>query len=150
MNKIESLKDFYQRKFNWMPGNLGNEIGHFNVFQLDPYVGQGAQPVPYKRRDFYKIMLVLGQGRVHYADRVFEVKKQALTFSNPWIPYKWENTDQIDSGVFCIFNAYFFNRSSSNFPWRISIVFPETLNKIRAISEANIIRNLRNRKFGLL
>ena len=110
MNKIESLKDFYQRKFNWMPGNLGNEIGHFNVFQLDPYVGQGAQPVPYKRRDFYKIMLVLGQGRVHYADRVFEVKKQALTFSNPWIPYKWENTDQIDSGVFCIFNAYFFHQ----------------------------------------
>ncbi|MFM9949358.1 MAG: hypothetical protein ACKV1O_15580 [Saprospiraceae bacterium] len=32
MDKIESLEDFYKRKFDWMPDNIRNEIGHFNVF----------------------------------------------------------------------------------------------------------------------
>ncbi|MGW8317291.1 MAG: helix-turn-helix domain-containing protein, partial [Bacteroidales bacterium] len=62
------------------------------------------------RRDFYKIMLVIGVGRVHYADRVIEVKKQALSFSNPQIPYKWEHTEEIRGGSFCIFNQDFFHQ----------------------------------------
>jgi hypothetical protein len=40
-----------------MPDNIRNEIGHFNVFPVDPFVGDKAKPVPYKRRDCYKIML---------------------------------------------------------------------------------------------
>jgi len=110
MDKPETLEDFYQRKFDWMPENIRQEIGHFNLFRLEPFVGEKAQPVPYKRRDFYKIMLVQGGGRVHYADRVVEVKKQALSFSNPLIPYKWEHTDQIRQGCFCIFNGQFFRQ----------------------------------------
>lgn len=110
MDKPEKLEDFYKRKFNWVPKGIRSSIGHFNVFRLEPYVGKGAQPVPYKRREFYKIMLVYGQGRVHYADRIVEVQKQALSFSNPQIPYKWENTEQISGGVFCIFNPHFFHQ----------------------------------------
>jgi hypothetical protein len=34
-------------------------------------------------------MLVIGNSKVHYADKVVEVQKQALSFSNPQIPYKW-------------------------------------------------------------
>jgi AraC-like DNA-binding protein len=93
-----------------MPDNLRNEIGHFNVFRLEPLTGDKAQPVPYKRRDFYKIMLVLGNSKVHYADKVIEVKKQALSFSNPLIPYKWEHLDNIRKGAFCIFNQHFFHQ----------------------------------------
>lgn len=52
MDKIEKLEEFYKRKFNWVPDNLRNEIGHFNVFRLDHFVGKRAKPVPYKRRDF--------------------------------------------------------------------------------------------------
>jgi AraC family transcriptional regulator, transcriptional activator of pobA len=110
MEKIETIEEFYKRKFDWMPDNLKNEIGHFNVFRLEPFVGDKAQPVPYKRRDFYKIMLVKGNSRVHYADKVFEVEKQALSFSNPLIPYKWEHLDNIRSGSFCIFNQHFFHQ----------------------------------------
>lgn len=110
MDKPETLEDFYQRKFDWMPEHIRQEIGHFNLFRLEPFVGEKAQSVPYKRRDFYKIMLVQGGGRVHYADRVVEVKKQALSFSNPLIPYKWEHTDQIRQGCFCIFNGQFFRQ----------------------------------------
>ncbi|MCX6255065.1 MAG: helix-turn-helix transcriptional regulator [Bacteroidia bacterium] len=110
MDKIETIEEFYKRKFDWMPENLKNEIGHFNVFNLEPFVGDKAQPVPYKRRDFYKIMLVIGNSKVHYADKVVEVKKQALSFSNPQIPYKWEHLDKIRSGSFCIFNQHFFHQ----------------------------------------
>jgi AraC-like DNA-binding protein len=110
MNKVETIEDFYKRKFDWIPDNLKNEIGHFNVFSLEPFIGDKAQPVPYKRRDFYKIMLVMGNSKVHYADKVVEVKKQALSFSNPHIPYKWEHLDTIRSGSFCIFDQHFFHQ----------------------------------------
>ena len=110
MDKIETIEEFYKRKFDWMPDNIKNEIGHFNVFRLEPFVGEKAQPVPYKRRDFYKIMLVKGNSQVHYADKVVEVKKQALSFSNPQIPYEWEHLDNIRSGFFCIFNQHFFHQ----------------------------------------
>jgi AraC-like DNA-binding protein len=110
MGQVETLEEFYKRKFDWMPEQIRNEIGHFNVFKLDPFVGKAAQPVPYKKRDFYKVMLVVGSGTVHYADQVVRVNRQALSFSNPQIPYKWEHTDQIRGGFFCIFNRHFFHQ----------------------------------------
>lgn len=110
MDKIETIEEFYKRKFDWIPDNLKNEIGHFNVFRLEPFVGNKAQPVPYKRRDYYKIMLVVGNSKVHYADKVVEVKKQALSFSNPMIPYKWEHLDNVRNGAFCVFNQNFFHQ----------------------------------------
>ena len=108
MEKIETLEEFYKKKLDWMPDNIRNEIGHFNVFPLEPFVGEKAQPVPYKRRDFYKIMLVIGNSKVHFADKIVEVKKQALSFSNPQIPYKWEHLDNVRNGSFCVFNHSFF------------------------------------------
>ena len=110
MSKVETLEDFYKTKFDWLPDNIRNEIGHFNVFKLDPFVGSNARPVPYQRRDYFKIMLVIGNSRVHYADKVVEVQRQALSFSNPLIPYKWEHTENIRSGVFCVFNQHFFHQ----------------------------------------
>lgn len=110
MRKVETIEDFYKRKFNWMPDNIRNEIGHFNIFKLDPFVESNTQPVPYKRRDYYKVMLVIGNSQVHYADQVVEVQKQALSFSNPLIPYKWEHLDTIREGAFCIFNQQFFHQ----------------------------------------
>ncbi len=110
MRKVETIEEFYKRKFNWVPENLHNGIGHFNVFRLDPYVGVNAKPVPYARRDFFKISLTVGSGKVHFADKIYEVKKQAMTFSNPQIPYKWEHTDNIASGFFCIFTQEFFHQ----------------------------------------
>jgi AraC-like DNA-binding protein len=110
MNKVETIEEFYKRKFNWIPDNFRNEIGHFNVFKLEPYVPGKPTSIPYKRRDFYKIMLVVGNSKVHYADKVVEVQKQALSFSNPQIPYKWEHLDNIRSGVYCIFDQYFFHQ----------------------------------------
>jgi AraC family transcriptional activator of pobA len=30
MDKIETIEDFYKRKFGWMTDNIHFEIGHFN------------------------------------------------------------------------------------------------------------------------
>ena len=77
MDKTETLEELYKRKFEWLPENIRNDIGHFNVFQLQPLAGK---PIPYKRRDYYKIMLVIGHSQVHYADKVIEVKKAGIVF----------------------------------------------------------------------
>jgi AraC family transcriptional activator of pobA len=110
MDKVEKLEELYQRKFDWIPEGIHNEIGHFNVFRLEPFIGDKANPVPYKRRDYFKITLIIGNSKIHYADKIIEVKKQALVFSNPHIPYKWEHTHDIRSGYFCIFNQPFFHQ----------------------------------------
>jgi AraC family transcriptional regulator, transcriptional activator of pobA len=111
MDKIESIEGFYKRKFGWLPDNIKNEIGHFNVFPLEPFVGDKAQPVPYKRRDFYKIMLLKGHSKRYYADKEIEIKKQGLVFSNPRIPYSFEHLEDVKGGVFCIFNEHFLGSS---------------------------------------
>ncbi len=110
MNKPDTIEDFYSKKFNWMPDSIKNEMGHFNVFPLEPYVGENAKSAPYKRRDFYKIMLITGNCKFHYADKTEEIKKHGLTFSNPQIPYRHEHLEKISGGFFCIFNHNFFNQ----------------------------------------
>jgi AraC family transcriptional activator of pobA len=107
MEKIESLQDFYNRKFEWLPESLSHDIGHVNVFRL-PH--PSTKPVPYRRRDFFKVTLCRGSSRIHYADKVFSFEKQALVFSNPYIPYKWEHKDDEVSGFYVIFNDSFFNQ----------------------------------------
>ncbi|OFX62160.1 MAG: transcriptional regulator [Bacteroidetes bacterium GWB2_41_8] len=110
MDKIETIEEFYQQKFDWIPDNIRNEIGHFNVFEHEPIEPGKTKPLPYKRRDFYKIMLVVGDITMNYADRVIAVKKQALFFSNPQIPYNCEDLERIKNGFYCIFNQHFFHK----------------------------------------
>lgn len=110
METTETLLEFYKRKFNWLPENIKNEIGHFNLLRHEPYAEGMPTSVPYRRRDFYKINLIQGSSEVHYADQVVGVKKQALSFSNPLIPYKWEHLDKMREGVYCIFNPQFFHQ----------------------------------------
>lgn len=113
MDKVETIEEFYQRKYNWMPDNIRNDIGHFNVFKIEPHVGNKPRAVPYRRRDYFKVTLAIGNNKIHYADKVLEVKKQALVFSNPYIPYQWEHADGINSGFFCVFNQHFFYQYGS-------------------------------------
>jgi len=72
MDKLDTIEDFYKNQTNGIPVYYQKEIGHFNVFRLDPYVGKNAIPIPHKRRDYYKIMLVVGLSMVHYADKIIE------------------------------------------------------------------------------
>lgn len=72
MRNVESIVEFYKRKFDWVPDNIRKEIGHFNVFKLDHFLGDNAKPVPYSRRDYFKIMLAIGNYWMYYADEVIE------------------------------------------------------------------------------
>lgn len=109
-HSIESLEEFYKRKFEWIPENLRNEIGHFNLFKMEPMHNGKHRPVPYQKRDYYKIMITEGESKVMYADQVIEVKGHSLTFSNPQIPYKCEGVENLKNGIFCIFNQGFFSQ----------------------------------------
>jgi AraC family transcriptional activator of pobA len=108
MDKAQSIEEFYQSKLNWIPDNLKKEIGHFNVFELDDFVGCHAKPVPYSRKDFYKISLIEGRNNIYYADKTVVIDEFALLFANPQVPYNWESLDDEQSGFFCIFTDEFF------------------------------------------
>lgn len=70
MENAESLEELYKRKFNGLPEDLKKDLGHFNMFRLKPYFKGKVKSIPYRRRDFYKIMLVFGHSQVYYADKV--------------------------------------------------------------------------------
>ncbi|MEO7978985.1 helix-turn-helix transcriptional regulator [Flavobacterium sp.] len=110
MKLTETLEDFYTIKVNGMPKNLKREIGHFNVFKLDDFVGSICKPFPYTRKDFYKISLIIGKNKVYYADKIVSFDDQALFFANPQIPYNWEQLDENQTGFFCIFTDAFFSQ----------------------------------------
>lgn len=112
MDSAETLEEFYKRKFELLPERLGKDIGHFNLFQIAPFREGKVKSVPYRRRDFYKVMFLKGNSRVYFADKVYQIKKKALAFSNPLIPYKWEQLDKMFDGVYCIFNTQFFHHFS--------------------------------------
>jgi AraC family transcriptional activator of pobA len=109
-SNTESLEEFYQKKFNYLPDNLQQELGHFNVFRLEDCVGNGKTPIQYSRRDFYKIMLVRGNNIYHYADKSVKTEGSTLMFFNPQIPYTFQSQDTSEgmSGYFCIFKEFFF------------------------------------------
>lgn len=109
MEKTSTIEDFYRYKLNWMPENLKKEIGHFNVFRLDEFTGACAKPIPYSRKDYFKISLIIGKNRIHYADKIIEMNQPAMLFANPQIPYSWEPSEEQQSGFFCIFTEAFFN-----------------------------------------
>jgi AraC-like DNA-binding protein len=109
MEPIQSLEEFYNQKLNFIPDNLKKEMGHFNVFNMDAFLGTHAKPIPYSRKDYFKISLLNGRKRLSYADKVIDVTGCALLFANPLIPYKWEPLAEEQSGYFCIFTEAFIN-----------------------------------------
>ncbi|MDN5216948.1 helix-turn-helix transcriptional regulator [Fulvivirgaceae bacterium BMA12] len=110
MKKTLKLEEFYAQKLDWVPKNLKTEIGHFNVFRTEEFSGPNPKPMPYSRKDYYKISLILGKSKVHYADKAVEINKEGLLFASPQIPYNWEEVDEQITGYFCVFTESFFNQ----------------------------------------
>lgn len=106
--KTETLLDFYKNKFEDIPVNLKDGIGHFNVFILEDCHSEDSPRINYSRRDFYKVCLIRGNNRYHYADKSIEVSGPTLIFFNPQVPYTWEHLSGETTGFFCIFTESFF------------------------------------------
>jgi AraC-like DNA-binding protein len=67
--------------------------------------------IPYSRRDYYKVWVTLGRGKIHYATRTVDITQPVLIFSNPLVPYSYESTD-VHAGYMCIFTEDFLKESS--------------------------------------
>ena len=106
----ETIEEFYKDKFNHLPENLQQELGHFNVFRLEDCIGKNGTPAKYSRRDFFKISLVRGKYLYHYADKTIEIEGSTLLFFNPQIPYTFQAQSESEesTGYFCIFKEFFF------------------------------------------
>jgi AraC family transcriptional regulator, transcriptional activator of pobA len=108
MPEMQTIELFYQKNLNWVPENLKTGIGHFNVFRFEEFVGKHAKSVPYSRRDYFKVSLIIGHTKINYADKTLVIQKQGLLFSNPQIPYNWERLDGQRGGYVCVFTSDFF------------------------------------------
>ncbi|RZL50560.1 MAG: AraC family transcriptional regulator [Pedobacter sp.] len=108
MEPLETLEDFYERKFDLKYEGVNADLGHFNVFRLEDCNAPGRPPVQYSRRDFYKVALMRGRHLYHYGDKTLEVNGSTLMFFNPEVPYTFEPLTEDATGYFCIFKDAFF------------------------------------------
>ncbi|MDJ1497205.1 helix-turn-helix transcriptional regulator [Cytophagaceae bacterium DM2B3-1] len=114
MEKVESLEAFYRQKLGFWPSENVHSIGHFNVFGMEDYSGpKPPYPMPYSRKDFFKIALIYGPNTVDYVDQTFHVQHNMLMFANPLVPYRWTPADEKPRGVFCLFTDTFFKGHGS-------------------------------------
>ncbi|MDI9863913.1 helix-turn-helix domain-containing protein [Flectobacillus sp. DC10W] len=110
MEKVHTLEDFYLNSADCLPENLRKDVGHFNVFKMEDYIGKPTKSVPYSRKDYYKISLIIGNNVYHYADKSIEIKSAGISFANPMIPYKIERIGESQRGYFCVFTEAFLNQ----------------------------------------
>jgi AraC family transcriptional regulator, transcriptional activator of pobA len=113
VKKPESQNDFFGNK---LP-NVGSQ---FNIYECDDF---RARPIPYNRRDFYKITLQFGTSRLEYADKVILIDKPALLFTNPLIPYSWEPISEEQKGYFVLFTEEFLKKTNADLALEHSPLF---------------------------
>lgn len=105
MNASESLTDFYQ-------AYLPDAPQQFNVYRID--AAASAQPLPFSRRDFYKITLYLsGTNRLFYGGETHVLQGPALVLYNPLLPYSCEGLTPL-TGFFCLFTADFLHGTGTS------------------------------------
>lgn len=109
MANVETIADFYKKNIGSSPGNVSQDMGHFNVFQSEYSADNPPNPSAYRRRDFYKITLSFGPSELQFADKIVQVKKQALIFLNPQIPYT-ADLSQVSNSYCLVFNQSFFHQ----------------------------------------
>lgn len=125
MTGIASLQDFYKEMGfvndnelkTILPEGINKGIGHFNVFNISTVMKKVKETkiMPYNRRTYYKISLINGHNRAEYADKTIDIKRHALLFASPKVPYNYVPQDEQQSGSFCIFTHEFLAPSRSGF-----------------------------------
>nr|WP_281753987.1 helix-turn-helix transcriptional regulator [Neptunitalea chrysea] len=98
-----------------LPPGIQKEVGHFNVFDISKTIHEYKQKhiMPYNRRNYYKISLIRGKNRAEYADKVIEIKNNALLFASHKIPYHYIPLDENQRGSFCVFTDAFMVKNKS-------------------------------------
>ena len=138
MNRAETIGDFYNRLPSHLPATSSSDksdIGHINVFQRESC----AVASPYNRRDFYKVSLIIGKGKICYADKWIEIDRPALLFSNPVVPYSWEAASAVQSGWYCLFTEDFIQHSERIHNLKDSPLFSIGANPVLFPSELQVL-----------
>ncbi|UKT65020.1 helix-turn-helix domain-containing protein [Pedobacter mucosus] len=109
MAEIVELQNFYAR-IDLPATYADNGGGHFNIFRINDLKLTGKKRSTYSRRTFYKITLINGHSKIHYAEEDIEINGYALVFSSPSIQYHWQMISEVQRGYMCIFTEQFFSR----------------------------------------
>jgi AraC family transcriptional activator of pobA len=124
VKKAESIKDFFGT-------TLPDAGSQFNIYECDAFM---LRPVPYNRRDFYKITLLFGSSRLEYAEKGILIDKPALLFTNPLIPYSWEALSDKQKGYFVLFTEDFLKATNSGLALDNSPLFKLGANPVYYVS----------------
>jgi AraC family transcriptional activator of pobA len=97
----QAISEYYQRYGRGVPAT-----GQVTVYRLEDV--PATDSYPHVRRDFYKIKLLCDvEGILSYADQRVTVRRSALVFVNPLIPYAWQRTAGHETGYACLFTEEF-------------------------------------------
>jgi AraC family transcriptional activator of pobA len=140
MSTFVELQTFYKNIHREPSDPVKNETGHFNIFKIEDILMPSNKQVNYSRRNFFKVSLITGRNKIHYADQCIEVLESALVFTNPMVPYLWERIDEEQIGYVCIFTEAFFSRFGSIkdypvFQFADAAVIPLTANETPKYTE---------------
>ena len=125
----ETIQDFYQnhpaaKKLKELPDFSKGAQGHFNVFSREFC----SRYTSYSRRDYYKISLIIGKGKLFYANQEIEINENALIFFNRNVPYAWENISEVQAGFFCLFSEDFvITDRNIRFDDHSPLLYPDTI-----------------------
>jgi AraC family transcriptional activator of pobA len=150
MQKTATVRDFYKEISQLIPEQVQKEIGHFNIFKTEELYRSGkARTMPYNRRAYYKISLIIGHNRAEYADKVIHIERNALLFATPLIPYHYVPQDEEQSGVFCIFSEDFLTQDNSGIKLKDMPVFRPGGTPIFSLTESQIedVRHIFDKMF---
>ncbi|WP_321478872.1 helix-turn-helix domain-containing protein [uncultured Bacteroides sp.] len=137
MSVMENVTDFYKKLPDHAPTCVPLEssgMGHINIFARDTC----SAASPYSRRDFYKVSLIIGTGKIFYADKWVQIDRPAVLFSNPFVPYSWEIQSKEQSGWYCLFTEAFIQHSERVNSLQDSPLFKIGANPIFFPDEAQI------------
>jgi AraC family transcriptional regulator, transcriptional activator of pobA len=114
MSQKENLEAFYARQCSIeLPKDGSSRDGvFFNAGVRDYNIAKNYTPSMI--RNFYKIALIIGDGRVYYGDKGMTIDRPALMFSHPNLPYSWECLSEDQSGYYCLFNEEFLSLNSQS------------------------------------
>ncbi|WP_160136906.1 helix-turn-helix domain-containing protein [Chryseobacterium sp. c4a] len=120
MNDFKAIAEFYKHK-NIEPPSLPSwDTGYFDVIKIDTLQKRGEiiSQLSFWRKSIYKIKLIKGKCKCHYAGKTLEIDQYALLFVNPMIPFLLEESENPIHEHFCLFNEVFFSHFGSikNYP----------------------------------
>ena len=133
----ESITQFYKRIQSYdiqSDTTYSMEKPYFNIFSRQCNFGT----VQFSYREFYKITLIIGVGKLYYADKWILVDRPALLFSNPLVPYAWESISEEQKGMFCIFNEQFVQSEEKNGSLANTPLFKITGDKVFFLDDTQV------------